>query len=596
MSRVLGVFVFLLLALGSVRPAHADATVNLCKVDIQPGPGTNLSQAIAIGGRITFACGGVATIKVNCIHHLQTDTEIDGGGVITLAGPNAKPFVCGVGFGLDYSMFDALLSSRTLALKLSGVKIVDARPTLPGGGASAPSASFAGGVARGNLSLTLSGVTITNSAAPISVISGAVHVERSVFSGNSGTVIEAHDIDIRDHSLFSNNKNSPLGARGGSISIADSDFTGNGAADLLNCTAVNIARVHFTGNMGGALQVNCDTTIANSAFTNNQGDLGGALFVADHAGHVLLQDVTFTGNAAVNAGGAIFAGFTSIFGTPSTATRSITLRGVKFQSNRARQGGAVTFEWSPASPSNWTLTGAAVEFLDNQATEFGGAMQIIHNNVRLSRSIFSGNRAGQSGGAIAATQTGDATVELANSLLVQNGAPSGAAFGGDGATLINTTIADNDGPAISPYTKQPSWTPSVAALPVQPIRFRNTIVAGGTGPACGAGDAKAPYRDLGNNLQYSGHSCSATIGSAYPLFGPSYIPLPLSPALNNGDDAVCAAAPIDGKDIWGKQRPNGAHCAIGAAEGDVANVIQQLVEQAGRVGSALARCYGSCGH
>ena len=37
--------------------AHADAIVTLCNSDNQAGVGTNLSSALATGGRVTFACG-----------------------------------------------------------------------------------------------------------------------------------------------------------------------------------------------------------------------------------------------------------------------------------------------------------------------------------------------------------------------------------------------------------------------------------------------------------------------------------------------------------------------------------------------------------
>jgi hypothetical protein len=39
-----------------------------------------------------------------------------------------------------------------------------------------------------------------------------------------------------------------------------------------------------------------------------------------------------------------------------------------------------------------------------------------------------------------------------------------------------------------------------------------------------------------------------------------------SPAIDAGSDAVCAAAPVSGKDQRGIARPYGAHCDIGASE------------------------------
>jgi len=39
-----------------------------------------------------------------------------------------------------------------------------------------------------------------------------------------------------------------------------------------------------------------------------------------------------------------------------------------------------------------------------------------------------------------------------------------------------------------------------------------------------------------------------------------------SPAINAGDDATCAAAPVSGLDQRGIIRPQGVHCDIGAYE------------------------------
>ncbi|RLT36869.1 MAG: hypothetical protein DWI57_14290, partial [Chloroflexi bacterium] len=58
-----------------------------------------------------------------------------------------------------------------------------------------------------------------------------------------------------------------------------------------------------------------------------------------------------------------------------------------------------------------------------------------------------------------------------------------------------------------------------------------------------------------------------------PILGTLVVPtsysmalLPGSPAIDAGDDAVCAAAPVNGFDFNGVTRPQGAHCDIGAVE------------------------------
>src|SRR4029450_8618548 len=114
MSRAFALAALLLL-LGP-RFAHADATVTLCSSDTQSGAGTNLTSALAPGGRITVSCGGAATINVNCRHSLSANTDIDGGGNVTLQGNPGTPG-CG-GLSSAYTMFEnASPTRRSLHLR-----------------------------------------------------------------------------------------------------------------------------------------------------------------------------------------------------------------------------------------------------------------------------------------------------------------------------------------------------------------------------------------------------------------------------------------------------------------------------------------------
>ena len=57
----------------------------------------------------------------------------------------------------------------------------------------------------------------------------------------------------------------------------------------------------------------------------------------------------------------------------------------------------------------------------------------------------------------------------------------------------------------------------------------------------------------------------------------SMMPLPGSPALNNGDNGACAAAPVSNLDQRGNARPLGAKCDIGAIEGELTTPVQPVV-------------------
>jgi hypothetical protein len=194
------------------------------------------------------------------------------------------------------------------------------------------------------------------------------------------------------------------------------------------------------------------------------------------------------------------------------------------------------------------------------------------------------------GGAVVSLQGGAGFLTFGNSLLVKNTAARGAAFAGTGTTFINTTIADNEGAAIFGIAASSELPPIGDPVAPQPIQFNNTIVSGGSSSACGPPDTAAPYINLGHNLQYPSASCGASIPVGGPQLGPYYIPLPLSPAANAGNDAVCAAAPIAGRDFWGKTRPKGNHCTIGAAEADIQNIVEQSFAPIIKAVSTLLRC------
>ena len=331
----------------------------------------------------------------------------------------------------------------------------------------------------------------------------------------------------------------------------------------------------------------CDTRISNTAFTNNQALSGGALYIGDGAAHTNLVGVTFESNTATADGGAISIRF-EIF-APVPPAQTVELHGVTFKANQAQIAGGLDFArgaLAGVALAQRTLSAAGTQFIDNHASLFGGGLVLARAQAAFDGVLFIGNKADQSGGGMVVLEDGDGRLTLANSLLAKNVAPFGAAIAGQAVALVNSTVADNDGPGISAaQTVSPFPVLGGPAGP-QPIEFQNTIIAGGSGAPCGPPDAAAPYVDLGHNLQSNGNGCGGGILVGAPLFGPSYIPLPTSPAAHGGDDGVCAAAPIAGRDIWDKVRPYSGHCAIGASESN----IQQIINQAGGSLVDLLRC------
>jgi len=110
------------------------------------------------------------------------------------------------------------------------------------------------------------------------------------------------------------------------------------------------------------------------------------------------------------------------------------------------------------------------------------------------------------------------------------------------------------------------------AAPAPTTTIRNTILANSTtGGDCF--DWGLGILIGGNNIIESTSTCTsiATITSD-PNLGsltgsPAYFPLNSgSPAINTGDNAICAAAPVSNTSQNGITRPQGAHCDIGSYE------------------------------
>jgi len=114
--------------------------------------------------------------------------------------------------------------------------------------------------------------------------------------------------------------------------------------------------------------------------------------------------------------------------------------------------------------------------------------------------------------------------------------------------------------------------------------IRNTILANNSGDDCYNNDAGSAILIGGNNIIETTSSCNsiATITSD-PNLGsltgsPAYFPLNAgSPAIDAGDDAVCAAAPVSNTSQNGLTRPQGAHCDIGSYEAQVFLLYLPLV-------------------
>jgi predicted outer membrane repeat protein len=300
-------------------------------------------------------------------------------------------------------------------------------------------------------------------------------------------------------------------------------------------------------NRDGTLSVSYSTFANNSAFDRYFG--GGGIANSDR-GTVTVSNSIVSGNSTTGYGGGIYnAG-------------ALALSSSIVSDNRADQCGGGIF-------NRGALTVNRSTFSDNTATDgYGGGGIYNFGTLNVSHSTFADNRATHSGGGIYNTAT-TLTVSnstLSNSTFAGNRATVGGGIyngGYEGTLLIvsNSTFADND----ASWQGGGIYTSSFSG----PVTLKNTVVADSpTG-----GNCSGPIIDGGGNLSYPDTTCSGINGD--PKLGPlqdnggptwTMALLPGSAAINAGDDAICAAPPINNLDQRGVARPQGAHCDIGAYE------------------------------
>ena len=253
-------------------------------------------------------------------------------------------------------------------------------------------------------------------------------------------------------------------------------------------------------------------------------------------------------------------------------------------------------------------------------------------NLALTKSTISGNSGGISGGGI--LNVGILTVS--NSKISGNGAPVGGGIynGGGTLTVTNSTIAGNGGTAGGGiYNGGGTLTVTNSSISGNggpggggirndyggTLTVRNSTISGNVGGINNSGGTLTVTNSiLAGNMVSFGADCSGAvialgpnligdptgctiIGTppivADPLLGPladnggptlTHALLPGSPAIDAGDDAICAAAPVSGVDQRGVKRPQGAHCDLGAYERQVGVLLVNGDFEAGATGWTLS--------
>ncbi len=537
---------------------------------------------------------------------------------------------CPIGAGEDTIVFEPAVTMITLADDLEAIRDVDGLTvdgndtvTVSGDG------QYSMFIADTNVPLTLQDITLTNGKSAIGVY-GKLDLESSQVLNSNGTsgggigIYQGATAVIRDSTISGN---SALSGSGGAIyneghtTITNSIVQGNNASmnggDIysfgLGSLTINDSTIaHGTADAGGGgiyndgaiLQLNDSTVSDNMAvdngggiFTQGPATLDGSTVSRNTAGYgagiynevlgtlIVKNDSHVDSNIAGHDGGGIF----NLASLTVSNDSSVNLN------QAAAYGGGIN------NSGNISIASSTVSF--NSAPNAGGGIASGdsvdgHSTIGITASTLAGNATNGQGGGIESLANGTAitilrstlndntamvgggifqdagTAAISNSTFSHNTAQAGAAIyngaNNNTSTLTNATVTANI--ALNANTGGAIYSPQ--ANP-NTINLRNTIVADQNAGT----DCEGPgFVSLGNNLD-SDNKCGLDQASDRPqanvFLGPlannggqtkTHALLANSEAIDGGNDAVCAASPISGKDQRGVSRPGGPHCDIGAYE------------------------------
>lgn len=309
--------------------------------------------------------------------------------------------------------------------------------------------------------------------------------------------------------------------------------TAYGTSDTINIPAgtytVTISGVEEYLNANGSFDILKNVSIVGAGAnltTINGGGLDRVFFIESSAATVSISGVTVT-NGLSGGGSGIYNNGGTLTVTNSTFNNNTATGG-------SSCGGAIAGSLNrPLTVTNSTISG-------NSSVWCGGGI-ISWGSFTVANSTISGNSSTYGGGIFRGASGGGAST-VTNSTIIGNSASNGAGIWDDGGgtvTLANSIVAN-----------QISGADCGGA----------SIVSGGhnleSATSCGftgTGDLQNTDPLLGALASNGGPTQTMALTAS-------------SPAINAGDNAICAASPVSNVDQRGYVRPAGAGCDIGAYE------------------------------
>jgi hypothetical protein len=351
--------------------------------------------------------------------------------------------------------------------------------------------------------LTLGAHTIT------AVYSGDIN-----YSGSTGTLSPNQQVNCSNAITVANNADSGAG----SLRQAIADVCAGGTIDFDNDYTILLASqltINKNLTIDGAGQ---NVTVSGNHVTRVMNLIGGTI----NLNHLTIADgYLVDGSYSGISGAGIYVNGATLNVSNSTFSGNVT---------GWPGGGGIQLEGGAANVSNST-------FIGNSANYGGGIDSYSGTTLNVVNSTFSGNSAASAGGGLSVGGVGN----IVNSTI--SGNSSGWADGGGGinsedgtVTIKNSIIANNP-------TGNNCWSHYGGPF------YGSTNLANDA--TCGAGFTDSASILLGTLGNYGGST------QTFPL-------LPGSSAIDAGDSAICAAAPVNSLDQRGVARSSA--CDIGAFE------------------------------
>lgn len=294
---------------------------------------------------------------------------------------------------------------------------------------------------------------------------------------------------------------------------------------------------------------------------------GGPATITVTGTKTIAADTTIDGDGLITISGGHAVGvFFVASGVP------FTIQDLTIADANADGGGGQGFAGGGGIFNQGTLTVTNSTFSGNSAPVGGGGIYNRDGTATITNSTFFGNDSPFGGGGIFndAPFGVKAMLTVTNSTFVGNSGFAGGGIYNDGAvTIINSTFSGNGA----------QFGGGVFFNNLNMVTVTNTIVANSSS----GGNCGGTIIDGGHNLD-DGTTCgfSAANGSLSNT-NPGLAPAGLannggptqtialqagSPAINAGDQAVCAAPPVNNLDQRGSMRPGAGstQCTIGAFE------------------------------